>query len=219
MLCIVCTCFAQKNKWKSYPNLEIKTLHEWEQLIQETSINYLSVDMESKELDRTIHEIEKNTFILHYKIATVSCHTTIYDNTGVTKHEFKDYTLQYNEKGNLVEMDEGSYRFFYYYDEKGVVDSTAVQVYAMGGEAKGIRFPAAKDFKTWDKVKGKTSWTRLVERELYSAVYYKRKKTEYSFLAKIEYSYVRDGLLAEMKSFNEEGKLILQEKFSYTFYK
>lgn len=218
MLCVFCACFSQKNEARSYPNLELKVLHEWEQLINETSIKYSSVDVESKELDRAIFREDKNTFVLHYKIATVECTITTFEGTDEAKHEFKGYTLRYNKEGNLIEVDEGVYHFVYHYDEKGKLDSTETQVYALVDYVGGIRFPAAKDIKTWDKVKGKTAWTRLVGRELYSAVYYKRKKTKYSFLVKIAYAYFKDGLLAEVKCFNKKGKVKRQETFTYTFY-
>jgi hypothetical protein len=216
--CIFCSCFSQNDEWKSIPYLEIKIIHEWEELIDETSINSSSVDIETKELYGKIVQEVENTFILHYRIATVECQITIFEATGETKNEFKDYSLLYNKKGELIEADEGSYRMFYYYDKKGKVDSTAIKDYVMGGEDGVVSFPVAKELKRWDRVVGETKWTRLIERKLYSALYYKRKKTKYPFLAKIEYSYFRDGLLVGMKSFDKEGKLKFQKKFTYTFY-
>lgn len=218
MLCFFCTCFAQKNEPRSYPNLEIKILHEWEQLIHETSIQSVSVDVESKELDCNISEVKENTFILHYKIATVECKRTTFEEKGGIKNEFKAYSLQYNKEGYLKEVDEGVFHFVYHYDKEGKRDSTERQVYALVDYVGGIGFPAAKDIKTWDKVKGETRWTRLVERELYSAIYRERKKTKFPFLVKVKYAYFKDGLLAEVKSFDKKGKVKLQEKFTYTFY-
>lgn len=219
-VCVFCSCFSQKSnwKWKAYPNLEIKIIHEWEKIIEETSIENSSVNMETKEVGRTISKAEKNTFILHYKIATVKCTTIFFEDSSQTKREFKGYSLLYDKEGNLIEIDEGFYKRFYYYTAKGEIDSTSLLISVMGGVIEKPQFVVAKDLKRWDKVKGKTGFTRLIERELHSAVYYKKQKVEYSFLAKLQYSYFKDGLLAGIKSFDEEGNLKLQEKFTYTFY-
>jgi hypothetical protein len=174
--------------------------------------------LESKELDENIFEAKKNTFILHYKIATVECKATTFDDTDETKDEFKEYTLQYNKEGYLKEVDEGVFHFVYHYDKKGRLDSTEREVYALVDYLGGIEFRVAKDIKTWDRVRGKTKWTRLVERELYSAIYYKRKKTEYPFLVKIEYAYFKDGLLKDVKKIDKKGKVKSQKTFTYTFY-
>ena len=217
--CIFCSCCAQKDQWKEIPPLEIKIIHEWEQLINETSIKSSTVDMHTKEVDRRVYKQNRNSFILHYKIATVVCKVILFEDSGKIKNEFKRYSLLYNKKGNLIETDEGSYRVFYYYnEEEGAVDSTETEVYAMGGEVGCVSFPATKDIKTWDKVKGEIRWTRLMERELYSSSYHKRKKTKYLFLAKIQYAYLNSGLLTEIKTLDKKGKLKVQEKFTYTFY-
>jgi hypothetical protein len=146
-ICILGTCFSQKNNWKSYPNLEIKILHEWEQLISETSIKSSAVNMETKEVETAILKTSRNTFILHYKIARVECNVLLFEGSEKPKKEFKDYSLSYDKEGYLTEVDEGITCISYYYNEKGVVDSTAIRISVMGGKGGGISFLAAKEIK------------------------------------------------------------------------
>lgn len=220
---IVTSCFSQKSKSRSFPFLEIKIMHEWEKIIAETSIDESSVGFDThEEIYRHIHPPEKNTFILHYKIATVEKVSFTLEDSCQKNRQFKEYKLFYDTTGNLTEVDEVSYKRHYFYDNQGELDSTSLYLSSIGGVSyrNYVNLEIGKEIKTWDKVKGKTGWSRLTEKELYGMSFYiKKKKTEYSFLSKICYFYSNDGLLSEIKTFNEAGILKCHSKFIYTFYK
>jgi len=193
-------------------------MHKWEKLIYETSINTSTVNLDTRELYLNIDLDTDNSFITHYKIASVEKKDFIFDDSSQLKKEYKDYKLLYNKKGQLIQVDEVSCIHSYFYDKKGQIDSTATLVYSMGNGDMKSGLVGVKEIKTWDRVKGKTGRLRLVEREIYSPGFPKREKTKLTLLSKIKYSYFRDGLLSEINTFDEKGKLKSKSIYTYTFH-
>lgn len=216
---ITYSCFSPKKNLKIRPNLDIKIIHKWEKLIAETSIKSSSVDGHTKELYIQTPKAEKNSFVLHYKIASVECITVLPSDSIMMNKKIKEYKLSYDMKGNLVKEEGNLYSRSYYYDEKGQIDSTELFLSVLGAPVGNISFMVEKEITTWGEAKGKTGFFRLIEKELFGLFYYKNKRKEYEFLAKIQFFYENDGLLSQIKTFDHEGVLISKNKFKYIFYK
>lgn len=137
-LFLVTSVVAQKGKSKEFFSLDITPIVEWEKIIEATSTSCNSIDGQTNDYyyDRT--SSTKNTFILHYRIASVEKLSIIPKDSAKTARKKRDYILSYNREGQLKKCDYGEITHHYFYDQKGRLDSidtryAAITPYSSGG--------------------------------------------------------------------------------------